>query len=200
MCRVRIIFHKTGWITFLNHMDLPNLFSRAARRAGLIQEYTQGFSPRPRTSFGPPLAIGVEGYHEPAEFWLKEWDESFQDKWNENLPEGIKILKSTEVTGPALSKDTSAATYEISGSAIELPKRALDVLEEVIDREAILYQSSLDSGVISLTFGEVERCSAGKMVKALQENEICSGWSELKIVRHIVGSWDPDSKTVLSVI
>ena len=84
-------------------MDMPNLFSRAAKRAGLEQEYTQGYSPRPRTSFGPPLAIGVEGENEPAEFWFANWDENSQNKWNDNLPEGIKILKSAEVEGPVLS-------------------------------------------------------------------------------------------------
>ena len=64
MPRIRIIFEKKGWITFLNHLDLPVLFSRAARRAGLSQEFTQGFSPHPHISLGPALAAGVEGVQE----------------------------------------------------------------------------------------------------------------------------------------
>ena len=200
MFRIRIIFKKSGWITHLNHMDLPNLFSRAAKRAGLEQEYTQGYSPRPRTSFGPPLAIGVEGENEPAEFWFANWDENSQNKWNDNLPEGIKILKSAEVEGPVLSKSSNAAVYEIQKTDEELPERALTVLKEMIVKEAILYQSSFKSGLITLTIGSVERCSAGKMVKTLEENGICSGWSDLQIVRRIVGSWDPKTNSVLSAI
>jgi len=198
--RIRIIFKKSGWITHLNHMDLPNLFSRAAKRAGLEQEYTQGYSPRPRTSFGPPLAIGVTGENEPAEFWFANWDENSQNKWNDNLPEGIKILRSAEVEGPVLSQSCNAAVYEIQKTDKELPELALNVLEEMIEKEAILYQSSFQSGLIILTIGSVERCSAGKMVRTLQENEFCSGWSDLRIVRRIVGSWDSKTNSVLSVI
>ena len=85
MPRIRIIFEKKGWITFLNHQDLPVLFSRAARRAGLSQEFTEGFSPHPRISLGPALAAGVVGSNEPADFWFNVWDSSCAEKWNEKL-------------------------------------------------------------------------------------------------------------------
>ena len=115
MFRIRIIFEKKGWITFLNHLDLPVLFSRAARRAGLSQEFTQGFSPHPHISLGPALAAGVEGVQEPADFWFNEWDDSCAVRWNDKLPEGIQILKHAEVEGPSLSKLATAAIYRISG-------------------------------------------------------------------------------------
>ena len=114
MSRIRIIFRKSGWITFVNHMDLPTALSRAARRAGLSQEFTQGYSPHPHISLGPPLAIGVEGRAEAAEFWFNQWDESSAAKWNLCLPEGIEILRYREVDGPALAKqDINSVTKKI---------------------------------------------------------------------------------------
>ena len=92
MSRIRIIFEKRGLFTFVNHMDLPVVFSRAARRAGLTQEFTQGFSPHPRISLASPLAIGVDGLAEPADFWFAEWDSGSSLRWSAMLPEGLKIL------------------------------------------------------------------------------------------------------------
>lgn len=200
MHRIRIIFSKTEWITFLNHMDLPTLFSRAARRAGLSQEFTQGFSPRPRVSLGPPLAIGVEGLEEVAELWFLDWNESSLNKWNEQMPKGIRILKCAEVEGPVLSKYTTAAIYEIEGLGVQLTERALEVLKKRVAEIGVLYQSSLESGLITLTVGNLERCTAGNLVKALKENEVCEGWTDLRLVRRIVGTWDFETNSVLSLI
>lgn len=200
MHRIRITFNKIGWITFLNHMDLPTLFSRAARRAGLLQEFTQGYSPRPRVSLGPPLAIGVEGQEEAAEFWFLKWNELSLEKWNNYMPQGIEILKCAEVEGPALSKFTTAAIYEINGVGVELTKQALKVLEHKVGEIGILYSSSFKAGLITLTVGNLQRCTAGNLVKALIESGICEGWPQLSLVRRKVGIWNPETNSVLSLI
>ena len=200
MSRIRIIFRKSGWITFVNHMDLPTAFSRAARRAGLSQEFTQGYSPHPHISLGPPLAIGVEGRAEAAEFWFNQWDESSAAKWNLCLPEGIEILRYREVDGPALAKLTTAGIYTIKGLGIELGADALKILEEEVTRSGVLYSSSIDLGVVRITIGDLEHCSAGCLVRALKENDICSGWAELRLVRESIGTWEHSSGTVLPLI
>ena len=138
MPRIRIIFEKKEWITFVNHMDLPTMFSRAARRTGLIQEFTEGFSPHPHISLGPPLAIGVEGKEEPADFWFKEWDDSNLEEWTKNMPHGIKILKCAEVDGPALAKLATAGTYTLNGCGFELDGRALEILEDEPQMDVIV--------------------------------------------------------------
>ena len=45
-------------------MDLPVVFSRAARRAGLVQEFTQGFSPHMRVAFTSALPVGTSSDEE----------------------------------------------------------------------------------------------------------------------------------------
>jgi len=200
MPRIRLIFEKKGWITFVNHMDLPTLFSRAARRAGLSQEFTQGFSPHPHISLASPLAIGVEGLSEPAEFWFSEWNDGCLDSWNANLPDGLKFLKWAEVDGPALAKLTTAAVYKFRGVGFDFDEHALQVLKEEVVHSGILFAASLGDKVISLTVGGLERCGAGNMVRALAENGVCRGWRDVRIVREIVGTWDQADQSVLPLI
>lgn len=200
MARIRIIFEKKGWITFLNHLDLPVLFSRAARRAGLSQEFTQGFSPHPHISLGPALAAGVEGVQEPADFWFNEWDDSCSERWNGKLPEGIQILKYAEVDGPPLSKLATAAIYRISGVDLEFESDALDTLLKEIERTGILYGAYVDQGSAVLTIGDLEHCGAGNLVRSLKEEGICEGWKDLYLVRECVGTWDAGTGTILPLI
>ena len=200
MSRIRIIFEKKGWITFLNHQDLPVLFSRAARRAGLSQEFTEGFSPHPRISLGPALAAGVVGSNEPADFWFNVWDSSCAEKWNEKLPEGISIVGCAEVDGPSLSKEASAATYRINGVGFDLGSDALEVLRDEAGKTGILYVSFLERGSAVITVGDLEHCGAGNLVRRLRDEGICEGWKDLYIVRECVGAWDAASGTIRPLI
>lgn len=200
MPRIRVTFEKKGWMTFVNHMDLPTLFARAARRAGLQQEFTQGFSPHPHISLASPLAIGVEGWCEPAEFWFEGWDEGSLDKWNNNLPQGIKFLKWAEVDGPSLAKLATAAVYRFRGRGFAFDEASLGVLEEDVRKNGLLFSSSCDEESALLTVGGLERCGAGNLVKALAARGVCRGWQDLRIVRETVGAWDQAAGAVLPLI
>lgn len=201
MHRIRIIFEKTSWFTFVNHMDLPTVFARAARRAGLIPEYTQGFSPHPHISLGPALAISVEGREEPAEFWFEEWTEESMSHWNEQLPEGLKIIKAKELPeGTGLAKSTTAAQYRIAAVSKLLPKTARALLEEAVRKIAPLWFSKEDNGVITLIVGELNRCGASCFVKALQQAGVISDWGDLYIVRERVGKWDETGQQILDLV
>lgn len=200
MPRIRIVFEKKGWITFLNHLDLPVLFSRAARRAGLLQEFTKGYSPHPHISLSQPLAIGVEGWAEPADFWFVEWNGGSCEKWNENLPEGLKILKWAEVDGAALAKLTTGAQYRIKGVGATLGEDAKTALEEAVRGVGELYGSELQDDGVVLRVGSLERCGASLLVRALSESGVCAGWTELCIVRESVGTWDSETGEIVPLI
>lgn len=181
-------------------MDLPVVFSRAARRAGLVQEFTQGFSPHPRMSLASPLAIGVEGLAEPAEFWFDEWNEQSMNRWNEKLPEGLKILKWAEADGPALAKLADTAVYRISGAGKVLPEQAKEVLSASAEELNALRSCEYKDGVITLTAGDPEHFGAGRFVKALSAAGVVEGWEELSITRLLSGQWQAESKTVRPLI
>jgi len=62
--RVRLRFSKLGKVRFTSHRDVARIWERGLRRASLPVVYTQGFSPRPKLSFGLALPTGAESLGE----------------------------------------------------------------------------------------------------------------------------------------
>ncbi len=58
--KVRLRYSKTGKIRFTSHRDVARLFERAFRKLRLPVSYTEGFSPRPKLSFGLALTVAHE--------------------------------------------------------------------------------------------------------------------------------------------
>jgi radical SAM family uncharacterized protein/radical SAM-linked protein len=57
--KVRFFFAKRGTFRFLSQLDLVRIIPRMFRRAGIEMGFSRGFSPQPRMSFGPALALGM---------------------------------------------------------------------------------------------------------------------------------------------
>ncbi len=66
----RARFAKYGPMALRGHGELIRILPRVLRRAGLPLRFTEGFSPRPRISFGPALPLGVQSTAEYCEFAL----------------------------------------------------------------------------------------------------------------------------------
>src|SRR5205823_1568166 len=62
--RLRVRFSKLGKIRWTSHRDVARMWERAFRRIQLPLAYTQGFSPRPKVSFGLALSTGHESVAE----------------------------------------------------------------------------------------------------------------------------------------
>jgi radical SAM-linked protein len=62
--RLRLRFSKLGKVRFTSHRDTARSWERALRRADVPVAYTEGFSPRPRVSFGLALSTGHESLGE----------------------------------------------------------------------------------------------------------------------------------------
>jgi radical SAM-linked protein len=196
MPRVRIHFSKRGRAIFVPHAELPILFTRAARRAGLGMELTQGFTRRPKTEFGPPLPIGVIGLSEPAEFWFEDWNGASLDRWRRFMPKGFEILRAGGTGGVSLNKLCRAASYIIEPMrkcSLHDASRALDA--EFGESGAILSLKTDDDGIL-ISVTDLERTGASKMVKALAAASLVSGWGELSITRAAVGIWDAGAMKV----
>jgi radical SAM-linked protein len=69
---VRMHWTKTGKIRWTSHRDAARMWERALRRAELAVAYSQGFSPRPRISFGLALPTGCESLAEYLDIDLVE--------------------------------------------------------------------------------------------------------------------------------
>jgi hypothetical protein len=163
-------------------------------------EYTQGFSPRPRTEFGPPLPVGVVGLSEPAEFWFEEWDAGCRERWAKVMPEGFDIADAREVSGQSLSKLCRDASYSLGLLNGVSPRGAARVLEAEFKSLGALISINTEGNEVKISVTDLERSGASKMVKALAREGLASGWPDLSILRAVVGRWDESRGEVVSLM
>lgn len=135
--RWRIRYAKGRDARFLSHLDLTRAWSRAVGASGLPVSYTQGFNPRPKLSFGPPLPVGTTGESEFVEMEFSRSAEAsgIEERLEGRLPAGIVIAGVTPMRSRmSASAEACAAEYEIGNLS------ALDGLteDELSRREAEL--------------------------------------------------------------
>jgi len=115
--RYRLRYRKNGDMRFVGHLDMVNVFRRAARRADLPLHYSQGFHPQPGLSFGPPLPLGYLGCGEWLDLGLDAWQEpeAVARNFNAALPEGLNIENVREIplSAPSLAERINAGEYQV---------------------------------------------------------------------------------------
>ncbi len=67
-----VTYSREGNICFLGHLEILQLIFRGLRRAGIMTNFSQGFNPTPKVSFGPALPVGTRS---KAEFFLMDLPE-----------------------------------------------------------------------------------------------------------------------------
>ncbi|UCF04766.1 MAG: DUF2344 domain-containing protein [bacterium] len=90
--RYRCVYEKRDRMRFLSHIETLNTLQRAVRRTGLPINFTEGFHPRPRLSYGPPLGVGMEGYREFFDMELVEPAPVTPGLFAGLLPDGLRVL------------------------------------------------------------------------------------------------------------
>ena len=60
MLALRLRSTKTGKIRFASHRDIAKVWERTLRVSNIPLVYSQGFSPRPKISYGLVLPTGAE--------------------------------------------------------------------------------------------------------------------------------------------
>jgi hypothetical protein len=163
-------------------------------------ELTQGFTPRPRTEFGPPLPVGVAGLAEPAEFWFAEWDERMLEKWRGNMPGGVKIFDASLASGASLNKLCAAASYIIEPMNGAAPGAVAECLAAEMNSLGSLLCVATRGNETLISVTDLERSGASRMVKALAASSVVSGWGDLCIVRTAVGRWNADAARVTPLL
>jgi radical SAM family uncharacterized protein/radical SAM-linked protein len=170
--RLRLGYSKTGDIRFVGHLDLVNLFRRAARRAGLPLHYSTGFHPQPSLAFGPPLALGMEGLSEWMDIGLDAWRKPSEvlKALNDTLPTGLQITLCKEVPlqTPSLSQQINAGQYLLSIPSSPEMQKQLEISLAAISAEApILVSQETKKGV-----RQVQLQSAIKRIERQSDSEV----------------------------
>lgn len=124
---VRIAFTKQGKVRFISHRDVARAFERAFRIEALPLSFTQGFSPRPKVSFGLALSVGHESDAEYLDLELADPIplEPLPGRLTRALPEGIDVVAVQALAdrAPALQEAVAAVEWEIevcaTGSGVD---------------------------------------------------------------------------------
>jgi radical SAM-linked protein len=121
---IRVRFSKFGKIRFTSHRDVARIWERALRRAELPIAYTEGFSPRPKLSFGLALSTGYESHGEYLDVALREalGDAEVHElprRFAPALPEGIEVQAVVPLPagGASLQQAVTSCTWHIEVGA-----------------------------------------------------------------------------------
>ncbi len=95
---IRIRFRKFGPMLYISHLDLAKTVMRSINRSGLPVYYSEGFNPKPKLVFGPPLSVGCGGENEILDIRLMEdvSDEEITARLDPVMPAGIEIVSVYE--------------------------------------------------------------------------------------------------------
>ena len=97
--KLRLRHTKLGKVRFTSSRDAARIWERALRRVGLPVALSEGFTPRPKISFGLALPTGAESIAEYVDIDLRpdtraaELDiDSLASRFSEALPIGFDVL------------------------------------------------------------------------------------------------------------
>ncbi len=139
MTRLRIRFAKLGKIRWTSHRDTARMWERAFRRVNLPVAYSQGFSPRPKVSFGLALSTGYESVAEYLDIELSddvkpEADalldlESLSAGLSAALPEGVDVLAMSASNDRSLSlqEEVTACTWRLAVAPVDPGSQLPDI-------------------------------------------------------------------------
>jgi radical SAM-linked protein len=122
-----------GRVRWTSHRDVARMWERALRRARLPVAYTEGFSPRPKLSFGLALPTGCESKAEYLDVALREpvAPDDVTSTFSSLLPEGVDVVAAQVLPEGAgsLQEEVTSCRWEI-----DVPQVDPDSLSEIIAR------------------------------------------------------------------
>jgi len=121
--KLRVRHTKLGKVRFTSSRDAARIWERALRRAGLPIALSEGFTPRPKISFGLALPVGAESVAEYVDLDLRpevraaDVDiDTLAERLSGALPVGFDVLVVAERTDGkgSLQDSVTACTWEFS--------------------------------------------------------------------------------------
>src|SRR6478752_7480540 len=134
---VRLRYTKRGKVRWISHRDVARALERAFRITKLPLAFTEGFSPRPKVSFGLALSTGHESEAEYVDIVLAEDVDldALADRLNSGLPEGIRIVGVTALAdrAPALQEAVTCVEWRVDVAHADLTNVDPQQLRERVD-------------------------------------------------------------------
>jgi radical SAM-linked protein len=118
--KLRLRATKLGKIRFTSHRDAARIWERALRRVGLPVATSEGFTPRPKISFGLALPTGAESIAEYVDLDLRQplSDpdlDTLPATLSAVLPTGFDVLVAAERdhSADSLQEAVTSCTWEL---------------------------------------------------------------------------------------
>jgi radical SAM-linked protein len=111
------MYTKRGKIRWISHRDVARAMERAFRVTQLPLAFSEGFSPRPKVSFGLALSTGHESDAEYLDLeFLHEVDcDDLPPVLSEALPDGMAVVAADPLVerAPALQEAVTAVVWQV---------------------------------------------------------------------------------------
>ncbi len=142
--KIRVRYAKYGKVRFTSHRDMARVWERNLRKIGFPVAYSEGFSPRPKLSFGLALPTGAESDGEYFDITADpDWDTADLDELpmqlNAVVPSGISV-QAVAILPPgseSLQSVVTSSTWAIELFDIE-PVQAMAWVSRVLDAEELV--------------------------------------------------------------
>src|SRR6478752_4925041 len=120
---VRLRYTKRGKVRWISHRDVARALERAFRITKLPLAFTEGFSPRPKVSFGLALSTGHESDAEYIDLvFAEEVDlEPLSVSLTEALPVGMAVTGAVPLAerAPALQEAVTSVVWRVEPVAAD---------------------------------------------------------------------------------
>jgi len=102
--KIRVKYSKEKPLRFLTHLEVVSAIRQSVRRASLPVCMSSGFSPQPKISFGPPLAVGYTSTCEifDMEMFRRIGADEVEKALSSSMPPALGIISAASV--PVVSK------------------------------------------------------------------------------------------------
>ena len=121
---VRLRYTKLGKVRWISHRDVARALERAFRVVQLPLAFSEGFSPRPRVSFGLALSTGHESDAEYVDLVLADAIDLDQlpAQLTAALPEGMAVVGAVALAErvPALQEAVTCVEWQVDVAHCDL--------------------------------------------------------------------------------
>lgn len=164
-----VTYSRLGDICYLGHLEIIQIVFRILRRAQIKTNFSQGFNPSPKVSFGPALPVGTQSMTEYFIMDLPAPLESLEEtmaRMNRQMPPGLEVLEINLSNGkvpqevvssyritlhPGLSaNDLTLIKAFLTTEHFTLNRTRKGKIKEIDFRPMIPEISVLDDGTIAL--------------------------------------------------
>ena len=128
--RYIVHYSRRGNISYLGHLEMLQAIFRSLRRAAIPLNFTQGFNPTPKVSFGPALAAGTESL---AEFFIMDLSRPLHSCSETVARLNEKLVPGLQVTGIELHSGKMPQSI-LTAYTLTLPRILTDLEKEKVRR------------------------------------------------------------------